>query len=108
MIARTRPLTLLAGVGAWAAVRLRVPAGGLLLPLFAGVVLKDTGLLAIELPWWLLAACHALVGWSVGLRFIAVAFCGPALARFVARRVPARELLSAGSTAAAAGPYSGR
>ncbi len=72
----------LAGIGAWAAVRLRVPAGGLLVPLFAGVVLQDTGLLAIELPWWLLAACYALVGWSIGLRFT------PAILRHAARLLP--------------------
>jgi len=146
----------LAGAGAWLALRLRIPAGGLLVALFAGVVLQDTGLLAIELPRWLLAACYALVGWSIGLRFtpailrhatrllprvvagictlivlcaglawllvrfahvdpltaylatspvnvpfvmamqsarfIVVAFCGPALARAVARRVPAWNL----------------
>ncbi|MCK9685839.1 AbrB family transcriptional regulator [Scleromatobacter humisilvae] len=51
----------LAADGAGLAVRLRIPAGALLLPMFAGVVLNDTGLLAIELPWWLLAACYALI-----------------------------------------------
>ncbi len=59
----------LAGTGAWFAVRLKIPAGGLLVPMFAGVVLLDTGLLAIELPWWLLAGSYALVGWSIGLGF---------------------------------------
>ena len=170
----------LAGAGAWVAVRLRIPAGGLLVPMFVGVVLQDAGLLAIELPWWLLAASYALVGWSIGLRFtpqilrhaarllprvvggivvlisvcgglawalahfahidpltaylatspggadtvaiiassspvdvpfvmamqsarfIVVAFCGPALARFVARRVPPR--LSEGPATAARAP----
>jgi hypothetical protein len=72
----------LAGIGAWTAVRLRVPAGGLLLPLFAGVALQDTGLLAIELPWWLLCACYAVVGWSIGLRFT------PAILRHAARLLP--------------------
>jgi membrane AbrB-like protein len=72
----------LAGAGAWIGVRLRVPAGGLLVPLFAGVVLQDSGLLAIELPWWLLAACYALVGWSIGLRFT------PSILRPAARLLP--------------------
>ena len=72
----------LAGVGAWLATRLRIPAGALLVPMFAGVVLNDTGLLAIELPWWLLAACYSLVGWSIGLRFT------PAILRHSARLLP--------------------
>jgi membrane AbrB-like protein len=60
---------LLALAGALIAPRLRVPAGPLLLPLAAGTVLQDTGLLAIELPPWLLGLSYALVGWSIGLRF---------------------------------------
>ena len=32
-------------------------------------MLHATGLLAIELPQWLLAACYALVGWNIGLGF---------------------------------------
>ena len=72
----------LAGAGAWLALRLRIPAGALLVPMFAGVLLQDTGLLAIELPWWLLAACYALVGWSIGLRFT------PAILRHAARLLP--------------------
>ena len=72
----------LAAAGAWVAVRRRIPAGGLLVPLFAGVVLQDAGLLAIELPWWLLAGCYALVGWSIGLRFT------PSILRHAARLLP--------------------
>jgi len=72
----------LAGVGAAIAVRLRIPAGALLLPMFAGVALQGAGLLAIELPWWLLAACYALVGWAIGLRFT------PAILRHAARLLP--------------------
>ena len=72
----------LAAGGAWLATRWRIPAGALLLPMFAGVVLNDTGLLAIELPWWLLAACYALVGWSIGLRFT------PAILRHAAHLLP--------------------
>src|SRR5215813_3624658 len=51
---------------AWA---LRIPAGAFLVPMVAGIVLTHFGLMTIELPTWLLAACYALVGWNVGLRF---------------------------------------
>jgi uncharacterized membrane protein AbrB (regulator of aidB expression) len=51
----------LVALGALLAPRLRVPAGPLLLPLAAATLLQDTGLLAIELPPWLLAASYALV-----------------------------------------------
>ena len=56
-------------LGVFVAPRLRVPAGPMLLPLAAGTVLQDSGLLTIELPPWLLAISYALVGWSIGLRF---------------------------------------
>ncbi len=55
--------------GAWVALKARIPAGPFLLPMFVGMALQDTGLMRIELPWWLLAACYAIVGWSIGLRF---------------------------------------
>jgi membrane AbrB-like protein len=47
----------------------RVPAASLLLPMFAGAVLQNTGLLEIELPNWLLTAVFMLIGWNIGLRF---------------------------------------
>ena len=72
----------LAACGAGLAVRFRIPAGGLLVPMFAGVALQDTGLLAIELPHWLLAVSYALVGWSIGLRFT------PAILGHAARLLP--------------------
>lgn len=49
--------------------RLRVPAGPLMVPMVLSILLQDFGALQIELPPWLLAACYAVVGWSVGLRF---------------------------------------
>ena len=58
-----------AAVGALLGRILRVPAGALMGPLALGVILQDAGWLTIELPPWLLAACYALVGWSIGLRF---------------------------------------
>ena len=60
---------LLIAFGAMSARLRRIPAAPLLLPLGAGVVLQGSGLVAIELPPWLLAASYALVGWSTGLGF---------------------------------------
>jgi membrane AbrB-like protein len=59
----------LATIGAGIAVRLRIPAGPMLVPLFAGAFLQATGAMTLELPPWLLAASYALIGWSIGLRF---------------------------------------
>jgi membrane AbrB-like protein len=47
----------------------RIPAGTILAPLILGSVLKNTGILSIELPSWLLAMSYVLLGWNVGLRF---------------------------------------
>ncbi|SDB72116.1 AbrB family transcriptional regulator [Belnapia rosea] len=55
--------------GSLLALRLRVPAGPLLVPMILGMLLQDVGALRIELPPWLLAACYAMVGWNIGLRF---------------------------------------
>lgn len=59
----------LAILGPVLAQRLRIPAGGLLLPLIGGVMLVHAGWLTIELPPWLLAISYAVIGWRVGLRF---------------------------------------
>jgi membrane AbrB-like protein len=59
----------LAVVGSIAGARSRIPAGALLIPLFAGIALSCTHLITITLPPWLMAGCYALVGWSIGLRF---------------------------------------
>jgi membrane AbrB-like protein len=55
--------------GAWAGVRLGVPAGGLLVPMFIGILLSGTQAVTITLPPWLMAGGYAVVGWSIGLRF---------------------------------------
>jgi membrane AbrB-like protein len=47
----------------------KLPAGMLLVPLFAGAGLHVSGLVAIELPRWLLAAGFLCLGWGTGLRF---------------------------------------
>ncbi|HMH27879.1 MAG TPA: AbrB family transcriptional regulator [Steroidobacteraceae bacterium] len=59
----------LAVFGSIAGAKSRLPAGALLVPLFAGVALSCTGVMTITLPPWLMAACYALIGWSIGLRF---------------------------------------
>jgi uncharacterized protein len=59
----------LAFIGAIAGLKSRIPAGPLLVPLFAGIALSSTHLMTITLPPWLMAGCYALVGWSIGLRF---------------------------------------
>ena len=48
---------------------LRIRQGALLLPLIAGGVLTNAGVMHIELPPLLLAASYALLGWAIGLRF---------------------------------------
>ena len=59
----------LAVIGAIAGAKSRIPAGALLIPLFAGIALSCTHVISITLPPWLMAGCYALVGWSIGLRF---------------------------------------
>ncbi|KXW57366.1 AbrB family transcriptional regulator [Ferrovum myxofaciens] len=54
-----------ASMGAW----FEIPAGPLLIPLVAGIVLSCTHHLTLTLPPWLMAGCYALVGWAIGLRF---------------------------------------
>jgi membrane AbrB-like protein len=59
----------IAAGGAVAGAKLRMHAGPLLVPMVAGIALSASGLVAITLPPWLMAAAYALVGWSIGLRF---------------------------------------
>jgi len=59
----------LAGGSTAVAPLLRIPAGSMLVAFVVGAVLHATGLMAIELPQWLLAGSYALVGWTIGLRF---------------------------------------
>jgi hypothetical protein len=59
----------LAVFGTIAGAKSRIPAGALLVPLFAGIALSCAHVMTITLPPWLMAGCYALVGWSIGLRF---------------------------------------
>ena len=63
-------------------VALNVVATTYMVPLGIGAVLGGAGLLAIELPPWLLAISYAFVGWGIGLRF------DRAILAHVARLVP--------------------
>ncbi len=47
----------------------RFPAGPILLPMFAGALVQNLGLMQLVLPGWLLALCFTLIGWCIGLRF---------------------------------------
>jgi len=58
-----------ATLGVVAAKIFRLRAGALLVPLITSAILSNSGMLAIELPPWLLAADYALLGWAIGLRF---------------------------------------
>jgi membrane AbrB-like protein len=59
----------IATAGAWGAHRLRIPGGGLVVPLVLGMVMQKAGLAQIALPDVMLALAYATLGWSVGLRF---------------------------------------
>jgi hypothetical protein len=55
--------------GAFLGVKLRIPAGPLLVPLAAGIALSIGHGMTITLPPWLMVGCYAVVGWIIGLRF---------------------------------------
>jgi len=48
---------------------LKVPSGGLLVPMIVGAVLQSAGLVVITLPPWLLYVAYVVIGWYVGLAF---------------------------------------
>lgn len=58
-----------AGLGAWLGWRLRIPAGGLLVPLVLGASLHAADMVEMVLPWWLVGATYMALGWYVGLGF---------------------------------------
>lgn len=55
--------------GAYAGVRLRLPAGALLVPMFVGIAVQDFGGVPIEIPPLVLAVAYAFIGWVIGSRF---------------------------------------
>lgn len=58
-----------AGIGAFVGLKLRIPAGALLVPMAAGITLHAFGILRMTLPEPVLAVSYALVGWRIGLAF---------------------------------------
>ncbi len=70
------------------AVRLRVPAGPILVTMIVAAVVSGRDLFAIVLPWWLVAGAYAAIGWYVGLQFTRE------VVRYVLRTLP----VLAGST----------
>jgi uncharacterized protein len=60
---------MIAGLGGTVGFKLKIPAGGLLVPMLIGALLEGLSLVTITLPQWLLALSYAFLGWSVGLGF---------------------------------------
>ena len=54
--------------------RIRSPIAYIMLPLLIGALLKNTGLIAISLPSWLMLVAYTLIGWNIGLRFTKPSF----------------------------------
>src|SRR5689334_24268533 len=59
----------IAATGAWLGLRLKIPAGGLLVPMAAAALLQGAGYLTITLPKPLLLFGYGAIGLSIGLRF---------------------------------------
>jgi membrane AbrB-like protein len=55
--------------GAWLGLRLKIPAGGLLVPMTVAALLQGTGYLTVTLPKELLLLGYGAIGLSIGLRF---------------------------------------
>jgi len=54
---------------AWLGLRLKIPAGGLLVPMTVAALLQGTGYLTVTLPKELLLLGYGAIGLSIGLRF---------------------------------------
>jgi len=55
--------------GAYLGTWLRIPAGALLVPMGAFILLQDTAYVALELHPLMLALAYAVIGWTIGTRF---------------------------------------
>ena len=60
---------LVAGLGAWAGTRFRLPAGALLGPLILGIVLEELGVMHLAWPQGVPQAAYLVLGLWVGLLF---------------------------------------
>ena len=56
--------------GAWVARRLKLPAGHLIGPLGAAILVNMTGVVSLALPIWLVVTAQVVIGVSLGLRFL--------------------------------------
>jgi membrane AbrB-like protein len=56
--------------GAWVARRLKLPAGHLIGPLGAAILVNMTGVVSLALPIWLVVMAQVVIGVSLGLRFL--------------------------------------
>src|SRR5215212_2278373 len=56
-----------AATGAWLGLRLKIPAGGLLVPMAVAALLQGTGYLTVTLPKGLLLLGYGAIGLSIGL-----------------------------------------
>src|SRR4051812_42593513 len=59
----------IAATGAWLGLRLKIPAGGLLVPMALAALLQGAGYLTITLPKEFLLFGYGAIGLSIGLRF---------------------------------------
>lgn len=84
-------------VGSWLGRVLRVPAGGLLVPLVIGAALTAGGVVHLSVPTPLLALAYAGIGWAIGLQFERAS-----LSRSL-RALPEIALASLGTVALCAG-----
>jgi membrane AbrB-like protein len=71
-----------AALGAWGAIRLKIPAGALLGPMVLGAVLHGTGLVRIAVPAAALDAAYLAIGLTIGLLYT------PATVRYALRVLP--------------------
>jgi uncharacterized protein len=68
LLSLIEPLAI-AATGAWLGLRLKIPAGGLLVPMAVAALLQGAGYLTITLPKPLLLFGYGAIGLSIGLRF---------------------------------------
>jgi hypothetical protein len=69
-------------LGGLLGVRLRIPGGGMLLPMAISIVVALTGLVSLTLPTPVLVLGYAVLGWGIGMRFT------PDVLRHAARAMP--------------------
>jgi membrane AbrB-like protein len=66
-----------------------IPGAQFLLPFVLGAIVHVTGIVPIDITWWLLALAYITTGWTIGLQYTRD------LLRFVARMIPTLILSTA-------------